>query len=882
MVKASAKMKVTALMICVLLVLQSFVVSAAGYGTTAVDAELEKDMKLLHALGIFDETYGELTMSYKVSRGEFATAVARIFGNTVSEDSTEPVSYYNDMSGLDAEMVQAVNVLTDRGLVSGAGGGTFRPDDEITYEQAIKILVCAMGYDMLAVEYGGFPAGYMTEGARLGLTDDINLSGGDPLTWEALIVMMHNAIFIDVMQTVVYGDAPLYRIISGETLLTNAMNIQWLQNVRVTANSVTSIEGSTYTNPDYVKINGMVYGDPKGYAEGYIGRAVDVYYKEVNGNREVVYAENRLERTVTVITEDIIDVNGYRITYEEENGSKKTITLAADAYMLYNGQVTAYRPELIDTAKSGRITFERSENSSGYDMVIASLYTDMIVQAVDYSRMLVYDTIQSGVALDLTKYSNDNRCLIQKNGETTDINGITTGAVLAVYNTPDDSYITVTVSGSTIDGVIETIKDDKVIVSGEAYDYSDTLKTVIANKLGDTCTFYLNHDGKIIWMETKSSGGLKFGYVTAAAETSSFETTLTLRMLTEDNVWMDYPLPSKMTINGDWVTTKTAEKVQSLLYADGKIKQQLIQYSVNEEGVLNVLNTADFTTGNILVNKSEKDFYCSLAKTPSAIRYKSSKKSFNGQATINDATKVFVVSPSVDNNTKSYAVKNTSYFSNDRTYTVAGYNMNEGGVLEALVCYASLTGFKPVYSSTAVMVDYVSETIDGEGNRVQSLHGLSNGSYVNYMTDGDTKLTTGSRTLKRGDVVRISTDIDSKICGIALDVDIDTQKTENASYEDFWDSNWAISGAVYSKAGSYAIISNTNAADLSTIFKNPDPAKLYAISLSGSVMIYDSEKDMIYAGSNEDILSYEVAGNSATRFFARFNYESLTDLFIFK
>ncbi|MEE1013949.1 MAG: hypothetical protein U0L92_06555 [Clostridia bacterium] len=84
------------------------------------------------------------------------------------------------------------------------------------------------------------------------------------------------------------------------------------------------------------------------------------------------------------------------------------------------------------------------------------------------------------------------------------------------------------------------------------------------------------------------------------------------------------------------------------------------------------------------------------------------------------------------------------------------------------------------------------------------------------------------------------------------------------------------------KNGNDAIISNTNTENLASIFENPDPAKLYAISLSGSVMIYDSEKNMIYAGTVNDILSYEAAGNSATRFFARFNYDMLTNMFIFK
>ena len=881
--KTTVKHRWIAVAVCLMLILQGFGVCAVSYGTAASESDLMQDMNLLHALGIFDETYGELTLSYKVTRGEFAVAVARIFGNPVAENAQEPASYYNDMAGLGAEMVQAVNMLTDRKLISGAGNGAFRPDDTITYEQAVKILVCALGYDIIAVDCGGFPTGHMTEGTRIGLTDGITLSVGDALTWEAFIEVVHNALFVEIMQAKTYGSNPIYTIVPGDTMLTNVMNIRYLHEVRVTANDVTAMEGDNYSSSGYVKINGETFADPDNYAAGYVGKLIDVYYKAASGTNSIVYAESNQERTLSVSLEDISDVNGYKITYvDEASGNEKTITLAAGAYMLYNGQATAYQPSLIDTTKSGRLTFERSETASGYDMVVASVYTSMVVQAVDYSRMLVYDAIQSGNTLDLKKYIDADRCLIQKNGEATDINGITVDTVLSVYKTPDDSYITVTVAGSTMSGAIETVTEDQVIISGEPYDYMASLQSMLSDKIGDTCTFYLNPDGEIIWLETKSSGGLKFGYVIAAAEAGTFDTTLTLKMLTEDNVWKEYPLPTKMTVNGGWVNSKVAEEVQNLLYTDGKLVPQLVQYSENEEGVLNVLNTADFTKGDLTVNKTEKDFYCSLAKTASAIRYKSSRKSFNGQATIDGNTKVFVVSPNGDSNPKAYGVKNASYFSNDSTYKVAGYNMNEGGVVEALVCYASLTGFKPGYNSKVVLVDDITETIDSEGNRVQGLNGLVKGSYVSYLTDGETELTTGSRPLKRGDVVRIAQDNDSRICGITVDVNIDTQKTNGASYEEFWKAYWAISGAVYSKKDNYAIISKTDAGDLSSIFKNPDPTQLYAITLSGSIMIYDSEKDMVYAGSANDILSYETAANSATRFFATFNYESLTNLFIFK
>ena len=47
-------------------------------------------------------------------------------------------------------------------MLQGNGDGSFSPEEETTAEQAIKILVCALGYEPMAEEKGGYPTGYLT------------------------------------------------------------------------------------------------------------------------------------------------------------------------------------------------------------------------------------------------------------------------------------------------------------------------------------------------------------------------------------------------------------------------------------------------------------------------------------------------------------------------------------------------------------------------------------------------------------------------------------------------------------------------------------------------------------------------------------------------
>lgn len=57
----------------------------------------------------------------------------------------------------------------------------FGPEDEITLEQACKMVLECMGYGIPAAEKGGYPNGYLVTAAQYGLTRDIGTAGAEPL-----------------------------------------------------------------------------------------------------------------------------------------------------------------------------------------------------------------------------------------------------------------------------------------------------------------------------------------------------------------------------------------------------------------------------------------------------------------------------------------------------------------------------------------------------------------------------------------------------------------------------------------------------------------------------------------------------------------------------
>ena len=80
-----------------------------------------------------------------------------------SAKTEPPFSDVNDKTEYYRENLHGAEL----GIISSAD--KFNPKEAITYEQAVKMLVCAAGYDNIAEMEGGYPLGYFNTASRLGL-----------------------------------------------------------------------------------------------------------------------------------------------------------------------------------------------------------------------------------------------------------------------------------------------------------------------------------------------------------------------------------------------------------------------------------------------------------------------------------------------------------------------------------------------------------------------------------------------------------------------------------------------------------------------------------------------------------------------------------------
>lgn len=111
-----------------------------------------------------------------------------------------------------------VNLANQLGIMRGDGSGGFEPDDPITYEQMLKILVNALGYQSVALKEGGYPEGFIKTAENIGLTKDAQGTSGEVINRGLAAILLYNALSIDMMEQSGFGTEAQYTVAPGKTL----------------------------------------------------------------------------------------------------------------------------------------------------------------------------------------------------------------------------------------------------------------------------------------------------------------------------------------------------------------------------------------------------------------------------------------------------------------------------------------------------------------------------------------------------------------------------------------------------------------------------------------------------------------------------------------
>lgn len=177
-------------------------------------AESKKDAaaKELEKYGILDakDYLGKITTEGYVTRAEMAKMLVLMLGLTPSGTSAE----FSDVAS-DHWAYSFVSQAAAFGIINGMGDGTFLPDENVTYQQAIKMVVCALGYSVVAERKGGYPHGYVMTAMDLGLTPS-KASMTEKADRGEIMIMLQKALDVPLMVVTEYEGNTAYTILDGK------------------------------------------------------------------------------------------------------------------------------------------------------------------------------------------------------------------------------------------------------------------------------------------------------------------------------------------------------------------------------------------------------------------------------------------------------------------------------------------------------------------------------------------------------------------------------------------------------------------------------------------------------------------------------------------
>lgn len=67
-----------------------------------------------------------------------------------------------------------ITAAVSNSIINGMGNGAFAPEANVTYAQAMKMLVCSAGFKQWSDDKGGWPMGYMYRGNKIEIGEGVN------------------------------------------------------------------------------------------------------------------------------------------------------------------------------------------------------------------------------------------------------------------------------------------------------------------------------------------------------------------------------------------------------------------------------------------------------------------------------------------------------------------------------------------------------------------------------------------------------------------------------------------------------------------------------------------------------------------------------------
>ena len=829
------------------------------------------------------ETYSEAFDEY-MSRGEAVNAVIRcIYREMGNIDSSSMIFTVDEAPfedvGTKEYWTYNISLAKMYGII--ADGKEFRPNDNITCDEFIKMVVCASGYAMTSEEIE-YPEGYRRIASKIRLLKN-TYNYGQYLKKSDFVIILDN--FLNSTPIVFDYSGGGFNGTKKGTLLEEVFNVK-KSSGRVVKTSKTAIDSYTWCEKgmfEYrISNDNTVISIKNGdfVIDDYLGRITDIYYADSDNGYMLINIIPKRD-DVTIITADMFDkfsrstkkLEYYKTTeinIWDKKVSHNSIVIPKDCDILINGVYSddaSYAYDILEEKKLnvGTIKLIDYDIDGTVDIIDIQAYYTMFVRYINSQKLLITDRY-SGNTVDLADESREIEYSIYMSGSeaATNIESIKKGNVLEVFQAVNGSrdFYKIIICSEAVKTKISVIADDGITVEdGKTYKISNTAKpyandikagseyNLIIDECGRIGSFTLNEIAGSEYDEYglrvgDSVAGIYYG-VALKMRYKGKEDVVYANIYTLDGQTEKLACAQKCKIDDVKVSEDNLDTISPTIIG------KLVKYELNDAGEIKRIDTPKSTRGN---NQLSYVYGFSGSKvltfkTGSNIFYSSS-----ASASISKNTKI-INCPNTGYDESEYSIGNVNQFSNDLTYTVEPFYTGADGVTtNILLCYSVDTKIIPKTADFFV-VDKVRLTLK-DNDVVIELSGLENNKAKKYYCYGTEVVDKdGNKVeLSRGDIIQVAANSldEFEIVKLLYDCSNPANYTPPTSYAD---TGRIIIGGVYeTDSTTMRIVKNTFVVNKSDVYTS-GATELHDVS-SAKIYIVDNVNKTLTRGERTDLISY--------------------------
>ena len=831
-----------------------------------------------------------------ITRAEFAAVMTRAIGMADMVGGASSAQIFSDMTtnGQDHWATGYVKIAYDKKIILGMGDGTFAPDSPVTYEQAVKMIVCALGYEIAATDKGGWPSGYITQANDMDLTKGATMSPTNGPAPRGLVAqLVYNALDIRLMEQSTGGNA----VQTTKTMLKDMLKVTSFSNMMVTeVDGAVSMNAtmSTATAGELVlesgtdiaiySYQGIIASD---VARGYLGHYVSGYYKKDDKDDEkrvlIMIRTSSKNEEVTIDSENIEGISNRVLEYwvDKDNDNRtSTVTISPTAKLMYNS--VAYNYLTSSVAAERDLSYWLNPSSSGfingsvrlldsgadgvYDAIFIDNYETYVVKSAvktndsTYANnYVVYDYYTTGKSIQIDPYDRNNTVTIYnaKTNAEVKIESLAAMNILSVAASNDGRTFKCYVSTDAISGTVDSRSSDgkKYTINKKQYEFTKEFTTAVADskvsmEVGSAGTFYLDMNGKIAAAKITEAQLGNYMYISAAGKYDISGENAAVEIISLNgtpSTLTKYKIASKVRINNKTYTDTTeildalAKSARLLNSNTGAGNAQYSQVarmviSSGSQEITQITTAATNSDGTIDIGTNNNSGILKLGQQSKEYLY-STSGGFESQVFINSSTQVLVVPTNRRDTSKYKRTSGTRYFTAGNRYTIEAYDMNASANAKLVVVYGDEADVAITSDTPASLIKNISEVISSvNGERVYSIDVYENGVEKTYETINNSS----DYLVETGDIVRFGFNSDGQINLVEKQLDLSNPvpakkhgdtKDENGEYK-----FKSIYGTVYSLSDERLIVSPQY---VDTTGETPtlsqDDREGYAVSSSAAV-----------------------------------------------